>query len=145
MPMKNTNQTARLFHCSHCHQQVSICSHCDRGNRYCGSACRLKARTLNRQSANKIYQCSLKGRLKHANRQSRYRARKRATEKKVTYQGSPVLPPNDLLPAQPDENKSQLIRKRCHFCGDEVALFLRNSFLRHHKKDDFSFWPFEPS
>ena len=31
--------SARLFNCARCRRQVVICSHCDRGNRYCGKRC----------------------------------------------------------------------------------------------------------
>jgi hypothetical protein len=33
------DQTARLYLCARCRVQVVLCSHCDRGNRYCNRAC----------------------------------------------------------------------------------------------------------
>ena len=145
MPMKNSPQTARLFYCSCCHQPVVICRHCDRGNHYCGAACARQIRVLNHRIANQTYQNSLKGRLKHAQRQRHYRARKQAREKKVTDQGSPALPLNDVLPGKPDEGQSPPVSTtRCHFCGDEVSLFLRNGFLRHHRSDALPSWPLGP-
>jgi hypothetical protein len=76
--MKKTKKTARLFNCHRCHQPVSIFSRCDRGNIYCGSTCSGRARALNHRIANHKYQLSLKGRLKHAQRQRCYRERQKA-------------------------------------------------------------------
>ena len=39
--------SARLFNCARCRCQVVICSHCDRGNIYCGKRC---SETARRQS-----------------------------------------------------------------------------------------------
>ena len=88
-------KSARLFNCARCLKQVIICSHCDRGNLYCGPACSQQARAQNHRIANQIYQKSLRGRHKNAERQRRYQKLKK---NKITDQGSPVLPPNDLLP-----------------------------------------------
>lgn len=142
MPMKNTKKTARLFCCARCYQPVSICSRCDRGNIYCGSTCSERKRVLNHRIANRKYQRSLKGRLKHAERQRRYREWKMATATKVTDQGSPVLPPNDVLPDRP--NEARTVTTYCHFCGEPVSLLLRSGFLRHHASDGSSSWPLGP-
>lgn len=143
--MKKTKKTARLFSCGRCLQPVVICSRCDRGNIYCGSTCSERSRILNHRIANQTYQRSLKGRLKHAKRQRHYRERKCAVAKKVTDQGSPVLPPNDVLPDRPNEGPSRKkSTARCHFCGEQVSLFLRHGFLRHHVTDVSSSWPLGP-
>lgn len=142
MPMKKNKKSARLFNCARCFQPVTICSRCDRGNTYCGSICSGRKRILNHRIANQRYQRSLKGRRKHAERQRRYRERKVATAKKVTDQGSPVLPPNDVLPGR--LNEARPVNTHCHFCGEPVSLLLRNSFLRHHSSNDFSSWPLGP-
>jgi hypothetical protein len=145
MPMKKTKNTARLFYCACCLTPVVVCSRCDRGNIYCGSTCSACTRTLNHRIANQQYQRSLKGRLKHAQRQRRYRERQKAIAKKVTDMGSPVLPPNDVLPDRPNERPSrQVCTAHCHFCGEPVSLFLRNGFLRHHMNDGLSSWPLGP-
>lgn len=126
-------------------QHVVICSLCDRGNIYCGSMCSVQSRILNHRIANQKYQRSLKGRLKHAQRQRQYRERKKATAKKVTDAGSPVLPPDDVLPARPDERPSrQISTAHCHFCGERASLFLRSGFLRHYVTDVSSSWPLAP-
>lgn len=143
--MKKKNNTARLFYCALCFQPVEICSRCDRGNIYCGSTCSQLARTLHHRNANQRYQHSQKGGIKHAQRQRRYRERQKATAKKVTDQGSPVLLPNDVLPDKPNEYPSrQTSTFCCRFCGEQVSHFLRNSFLHHHVSNGFSSWPLGP-
>ena len=138
-------KTARLFNCAHCQSQVVICSYCDRGNIYCGPRCSQHARALNHRIANQKYQKTIRGRQKHAERQRRYRQRQ---TKKVTDQGSPYLPPNDLLPVEPNEGKSgQSEPILCHFCGEVVSSFLRNGYLRHHIQESLlrsPSWPLAP-
>lgn len=123
--------SARLFNCAHCHHSVVICSHCDRNNIYCSANCSEFVRRKSLLAAGKRYQNSLKGRLKHANRQRLYRWRKN----KVTHHTSPISPANVSLTPQPNEQKTvtaQPIAKivRCDFCGRSCSLFLRHSFLR---------------
>jgi hypothetical protein len=77
--------TARLFNCARCRRQVMLCSHCDRGNLYCGRGCAQQARRESLSAAGQRYQRSRRGRFCHAERQRRYRAR----QQKVTHQGSP--------------------------------------------------------
>ena len=76
--------SVRLYNCARCHHQVIICSPCDRGNIYCAGPCAQAARKASLKAAGKRYQRSCRGRLKHAERQRRYRARR----KKVTHQDS---------------------------------------------------------
>jgi len=141
-------KTARQFNCAHCHVRVAICSPCDRGNIYCGPACSRHARALNHRISNQLYQKSLRGRLKHADRQRRYRQRQKEKSKKVTDVGSPDSPLNDLLPREPNGDKSRLMEPLyCHFCGEAVSPFLRNGFLRHHrnnKSHSSPSWPLGP-
>lgn len=42
------SRSARLFQCARCHALTKICSHCDRGNVYCGD-CAIPARKKARQ------------------------------------------------------------------------------------------------
>lgn len=70
-----------------------LCRQCDRGQRYCSSRCREKARRLQRHEANRRHQQSPEGRLDHRDRQRAYRQRLRA---RVTDQSS--------LPASPRVN-----------------------------------------
>jgi hypothetical protein len=55
----------RLFLCAHCRAQVVLCSHCDRGNRYCGRPCWRLARDAARRDQ-----------LAHAERSRRGRQRR---------------------------------------------------------------------
>ena len=43
--------SARVFNCARCHGQVVICSHCDRGNLYCGKRCSQAARRQSQREA----------------------------------------------------------------------------------------------
>ena len=97
---------ARLFLCARCRTQVVLCSHCDRGNRYCGRPCRRLAREAARRDSASRYQRSWRGRLAHAERSRRWRQRRRARgdaggdaggdgggrEQNVTHQGCPPGP-----------------------------------------------------
>lgn len=122
--------TARLFHCVGCHKQTLICSHCDRGQLYCSQSCASRARRQSCRLAEKRYQQTHRGKVKHALRQRRYRAR---LTKKVTDQGSPALPQNVLL----NSVKNQAItmqyceHAQCCFCRRPVSSWVRQGFLRH--------------
>ena len=126
--------SARLFNCARCRRQVVICSHCDRGNIYCGKRCAQAARCRSRREAGRRYQKTRRGRFAHAERQRRYRRRRRA---KVTHQGSPPLLPDETLPAEsgtparrsdfPAAVRTDDIR--CRLCGRVCSDFVRQSFL----------------
>jgi hypothetical protein len=149
MPMENP---ARLFNCASCQQQVIICSGCDRGNIYCTLRCSRSARKRSLCAANQRYQASFRGRQKHAERQRRYRQRQKEKIEKVTYQGSPDLPPHDSLPPEPKsppEHSIQLVTDvlHCDFCGEHVSSFLRIGFLHRdsfHTVQITSAWPRGP-
>lgn len=127
------NNTARLFNCASCRCQTIICTHCDRGNIYCGSDCARKLRTQNHRIANRIYQKTFRGSQKHAARQKRYRLRKK---QKVTDQGSALISQNDLLPAtENDTKKITSEQMHCHFCKKIVSHYLRNGYLRYYVKN----------
>jgi len=121
--------TARLYNCARCHRQVAICSHCDRGNIYCGNSCANRARRTSLRAAAKRYQSTRRGRFKHAERQRHYRSRR----KKVTHQGSPEPPPNDPLTTRSEEPLLPAVIEdegiRCHFCGRLCSAFLRREYL----------------
>ncbi len=132
------NNTARIYNCVRCHRQCIICSDCDRGNIYCGSACAVLSRTQNHRITNRIYQKTFRGKQKHSVRQRYYRLRQK---QKVTDQGSANTPPNDLLPTVKNDNKKTMSGKICcHFCGKNVSPYLRNGYLRchtQHQKNKF--------
>lgn len=121
--------SARLYNCARCHRQVTICSHCDRGNIYCGKSCADRARRTSIGTAGKRYQSTRRGRFKHAERQRRYRSQR----KKVTHQGSPEPPPNDSLITRSEEPLLLAVIEdegiRCHFCGRLCSDFLRLDYL----------------
>ena len=96
------DRPARLYLCARCRVQVILCSHCDRGNRYCGRQCRRQAREQARREAAQRYQRSRRGRIAHAQRSRRWRQRRAQREaardaaacaggeaQNVTHQGSP--------------------------------------------------------
>jgi hypothetical protein len=130
---------ARLFLCARCRAQVVICSRCDRGHIYCAGACARQARSDAQRAAGRRYQASLHGRLSHATRARRYRAR----QKNVTHHGSPAAPPNDLLhPASvtaardavaPGDEPGQAVW-RCHWCGCRCPSLIRQGFLRRRQR-----------
>lgn len=142
--------TVRFFLCAGCQVHVFVCRHCDRGQIYCAGTCTQEARQCSQQEAGRRYQASLPGRMKRAARNRRYRAR----QKKVTHQGSPLPPPDDvvLLDAEPLTAtvtarkpaaargvvmRSQAPRAgslHCHWCGERCSPFIRNEFLRRHQR-----------
>jgi hypothetical protein len=67
----------RLFLCSRCRVQVLVCRRCDRGQIYCFGACAQEARRERRREARRRYQATDRGRAMHADRNRRYRARRR--------------------------------------------------------------------
>ena len=70
-----------------CHAIFFICTHCDRGHRYCSDQCRQQARRQQRRCANSRHQQSPEGRLDHRDRQREY-CRRRQAQSRVTDQGS---------------------------------------------------------
>ncbi len=112
-----------------CHSVFFICSHCDRGHRYCSARCREQARRQQRQCANKRHQQSPEGRLDHRDRQRKYRCRRRQTQSRVTDQGSlSIVSPalfdcgdadainHPAVPRTRPERQPQLWL-RCRICG----------------------------
>ena len=120
--------SARIFNCARCHCQTIICSCCDRGNIYCGSACSQASRKERMRAAGKLYQKTYKGRMNNAKRQRHYKRRKSI---KVTHQGSQEISTNDLLQTEKNEDAKIISsgEPRCHFCKRSCSLLLRNSFL----------------
>jgi hypothetical protein len=89
------DRAARLFLCARCRDQVLLCSHCDRGQRYCSRACSSVSRRERRRETAERYQSSRRGQLKHAARSACWRQRRRSLRRdsargsidKVTHQG----------------------------------------------------------
>jgi hypothetical protein len=133
-----TATTARFFLCVRCRAQVLVCSHCDRGQIYCAQGCALTARRDAQRAAGRRYQASRRGRVNHAARAGRYRAR----QNNVTHQGSPPHRADDLvmasavvIAASPGEGARSSPGHRsgswsCHWCGYRCRPFVRREFLR---------------
>jgi hypothetical protein len=131
--------SARLFVCAGCRCQVLICTSCDRGQIYCAGNCAPQARRRSLLAAGRRYQTSRRGRLAHAVRARRYRAR----SKKVTHHGSPARPTDGLLaPSSPtvasDEKAStdppSPPAPRCHWCRRRCSALVRQGFLRRRAR-----------
>jgi hypothetical protein len=91
LPGVRMDRPARLFLCARCRIQVLLCSHCDRGQRYCTAACARQARDAAQRDAARRYQRSRRGRMAHAARTRRWRSRRlacRGGANSVTHQGS---------------------------------------------------------
>ena len=115
----------RRYLCAGCRAVVVICSHCDRGNRYCNRACSQAVRKRCMREAGQRYQSSLPGRHRHAERQRRYRARMQ----KVTHQGSPPPAPPVQLPSAPTPPQTSA-GWRCWRCQRALPECIRQDFLR---------------
>lgn len=139
---------ARLFLCARCQAQVLICSCCDRGQIYCAGGCAREVRHQAQRAAGRSYQASRRGRVNHAARARRWRAR----QKNVTHQGSPSRPPDDGVsvdatvtasdpPVAPSSDVESPSRGgnpplgRCCWCGRRCPPFVRMGFLRRRWRD----------
>jgi len=140
---QQADATARFYLCAACRALVVICSCCDRGNIYCGQGCASAARHSAQRAAGRRYQSSRRGRRKHAERARRYRAR----QNKVTHQGSPESPIDDVIRPSaavaprvflrvPRVFPQQSSSRRCHLCGRPCSPFLRTGFVRRRRGAD---------
>jgi hypothetical protein len=90
---------ARRFLCALCRAPVLVCSHCDRGQRYCAGPCSAISRRAAQQEAGRRYQSSRAGRFNHAARTQRWRTRQASKTQSVTHQGSQETPLDAVLAA----------------------------------------------
>jgi hypothetical protein len=139
---QQADATGRFFLCARCRAQVLICSCCDRGNIYCEQDCAQRSRRESQRDAGRRYQASHRGRRRHAERARAYRAR----QQKVTHQGSPRQPTDDVMPkcaavevssssgsvSTPQTPRSSPLQApwHCCWCGRPCAPFVRRDFLR---------------
>lgn len=121
--------SSRLYHCALCRIQCLICSHCDRGQIYCGSDCSQIARKNSIKDAEKRYQNTRRGRMKHALRQQHYRER---LKQKVTDQGSLRSSVNALLPSVKIRTDTVKLRPylTCCCCQKMTSDSIRHDFLK---------------
>jgi hypothetical protein len=120
-----------------CQAIFYICSHCDRGHRYCSVACGRQARRQQQRVANRRYQTSPEGRLDHRDRQCQYRQRKRSAMEGVTYHTSLRICVPAELPREPTGAAARMVtmpawlkplqwfQPRCRICGRRMP-FLRS-------------------
>jgi len=145
MPMTNNNKiqvlndAVRLFQCARCLLQVTICTHCDRGNIYCSKACSIPARKVSHCAASKRYQRTSRGKQNHARCQQRYRAKRldkmKAENKKVIDQSSPSSPHELSSPPMNEAGvASQETQMRCDFCGRPGNVYARWHFLNYYRR-----------
>ena len=129
--------SARFFLCARCRTQVVVCCCCDRGQIYCTGACAQEARRSAQRAAGRRYQTSRRGRVNHAARARRYRARK----KNVTHQSSQQRRSDDLLPSGSAVTISRSSSSdcpwqsawHCHWFGCHCPPFVRQGFLRRRR------------
>jgi len=150
-------ETYRLFNCARCHALTRICTHCDRGQRYCSARCARVSRRAQLRVAGVAYQGTERGRCYHAARQQAYLERRA----KMTHQGPPIsareLPPrvrpvarvlvqpagHEEVPdardpetaaapqgAQTQAETRSAAEPRCAFCGRPCGHFARRAPLR---------------
>jgi hypothetical protein len=145
-PMAASPQTVfrqRFCKASDCRTLFFICTHCDRGQRYCSLICRRICRLQQRRTAGRRHQQSLEGRLDHRDRQRAYRLRRAAssrvaTKQNVTDHGSQSGTTSVTMPTpcnqHPEPNRSRWFGRMwqatsglglviCRFCG-RVGRFL---------------------
>jgi len=109
---------------------------------YCGPVCSQQSRVKRHRASNQVYQKTIKGRRKHAERQKRYRQRQK---EKVTDHGSPDLASNDLLHGDPSQGVTgQKKLNSCYFCGNSVLSSVRVDYLRYKQLRQPSSWPLGP-
>lgn len=115
----------RRYLCAGCRTAVLICSHCDRGQRYCTAGCAGEARRRSVRAAGRRDQAGLRGRHAHAKRQQRYRVR----PQKVTHQGSPPPALADPISSEPSVPVKP-VPWHCWRCHRPLPDWVRQDFLR---------------
>ena len=114
-----------------CQTVFWLCTHCDRGQRYCSTSCRRQARRQQCRAANRRHQCSPEGRLDHRDRQRTYRQRHpppRVTDQSSVSVISPApfgcgetitMPRAIAFPTAPSDGLEERrdVRLHCSNCG----------------------------
>ena len=109
---------ARLCSNPACRALFTVCTCCDRGQRYCSQLCRVQARQRQRRAANGRHQRSREGRLDQRDRQKRYRCRHCA--KSVMDQGSQSAASASLSKREEVIQRSGVARVRIQACAQPV-------------------------
>lgn len=147
-PRCHPDLAQRMFDCHRCSTRATVCTACDRGQRYCSSACRQQERAQQVRQAGRRYQLRDRGRLLHAARQRAYQARRKvpgalqpqARRIASTAARPPALPagkpPQPLLPSRSAQTPQALSSTEpcCCCCGRRSYLILRRTFLRRRQR-----------
>ena len=121
----------RQARCGRCGVIFYLCQRCERGQIYCGPACRREARRRSLRAARARHQASELGRLDHRDHQRAYRARLRLVTASVTDQGSPRPPASRKvaapavaapIPGVADPGGRSANHERCDHGGDRRHL-----------------------
>jgi len=107
----------RQAFCALCGEMFFVCRRCERGQVYCGAACRREARRQKCLEYNRVNQDKRQGRLNHAKRQQDYLLRKVLAQvlKKVTdHSLVERFFPGKLAPEHFERVHSMY---HCWFCG----------------------------
>jgi hypothetical protein len=127
-----------------CRQMFFLCSHCDRGQRYCGIGCRSAARRASVRAAGQRYQATPDGKHAHAWRQRRYREQpKKVTHHPPEEEPAPgtvapatvkaAIPATDIpVAARTLSHGKQKTTYRCALCSNE-SRFLRHETLARYR------------
>lgn len=121
----------RFCKADNCGRLFFICSHCDRGQRYCSESCQIKSRAEQLSAAQRRYLPSPEGRKDQCDRQRAYRLRKAALSRasaseSVIDQAPQHRPTSGMITPQPIlasiETPRQVFHSNygrviCQFCG----------------------------
>ncbi len=115
----------RQFCCRDCDRLVVVCRVCDCGNDYCSRECSERARVRRKREATRRYQATPKGRVKHRERQRRFRKRvqeRRREQESVTHPGSGAGVVESTLEAAPQQERpTDETQQRNHETTQAVA------------------------
>jgi hypothetical protein len=150
-------ESFRQDRCAWCNRIFHVCRRCDRGQIYCQRRCRRLGRQRSQSRARRRHQATPEGRRDHADRQRRYRERKK---KNVTEQGSNAVdasgtitpagspPPKEGASESGAEDRDANNPKpnspgprppapgsgvRCCVCG-RSSVYVRFGWLQHHSR-----------
>ena len=128
-------RTYRLYNCQRCRMQLCICAQCDCGNLYCPGECAELARRESVRRAGARYQRSFRGARKHAERQRRYREKRKlvthhafslvATRFSVLSHTTPASELIDVDSKEPCWLPIRPLQRQCAFCGRPLPDFAR--------------------
>ena len=77
------NIVGLVLSCLCCQKYFVICKSCYRGQKYCSTECKNIGYAFNKKKARDKFESSFEAKLDHADRQARYRQRKKVTDKSL--------------------------------------------------------------